>query len=139
MKKITLSVILVGFTMVSCLTENTETNESTIENTEAILPLREVKPLEYFVTLVKSDSTWMYLTEQKANERGITLEEMLKMEGQFLLEQDAEIVKIENEIIKSPEWLEFVSKKAEEQGTTVDSMIRNDANYMYLESLSKQK
>lgn len=130
---------MLGFTITSCLTENPTTDNQINNNETVSLPLREVQTLEFFINRVKSDSTWMYLTEQKANERGITLEEMLKMEGQFLLEQDAEIVKIENEIIKSPEWLEFVSKKAEEQGTTVDSMIRNDANYMYLESLSKQK
>ncbi len=139
MKKITFSVIIVGFTMVSCLTENSETNESTIENTETSLPLREVKPLEYFVTLVKSDSTWLYLTEQKAKERGITLDEMLQFEGQFLLEQDVAIVKIENQIVNSPEWLDFVTKKAEKEGVPLDEMIRNDANYMYMESLKEVK
>jgi hypothetical protein len=139
MKKILLPVFVLGFTITSCLTENPTTDNQINNNETVSLPLREVQTLEFFINRVKSDSTWMYLTEEKAKKQGITLDEMLKLEGQFLLDQDAAIVKIENEIIKNPEWLEFVSKKAEEQGTTLDSMIRNDANYMYLENLNKVK
>lgn len=130
MKKSIIALAVISTTFVACLSEKTNTEtENTTQQVET-LPLREVKEISFFVEQIKADSAWMNLITTKAKEANVSVDEMINLDAQYLVSQDVEVVKIENEIINNPEWLTLVKQKAQEQGLSLDEMIRADAVYM---------
>lgn len=132
MKKI-FYITLIGTSLLTACASNNEPKETVVIEQET-LPLREVKNKMFFIEQIKVDSLWLKTIEDKAKERSISLEEMIQIDAEYLQNEDAQIVKIENDIIRNPEWLDLVKKKAREQGASLDDVIRADANFMYQES-----
>jgi len=130
MKKTIISLFFVGSIVIGCSSGNNESTDASIQLIET-LPLREVKDISIFIEQIKADSAWLNMVEKKAEEQGIPFEEMIKMDAQYLIELDIQIVQIENDIINNPEWLALVKQKAQEQGISLDDAIRADAEYMF--------
>lgn len=112
--------------------ENIENKTNQLVDSEIIF--KEVKSKEHFIETIKNDSIWLFEVQQKAKERNVPIEEMLILDAEYMVNIDAKIVKIENDIIRDKNWLAVVKKKAEEQNISLEEMIRSDATYIYEES-----
>lgn len=129
-KSLIVASIMLG--LISCNSNNMP--EETATKIEESIPLREVKPKKFFIDQIKNDSSWFYLIVEKAKQQNISVDEMLVIDATYIENRDAEIVKIENDIIRNPEWLNIVKQKAIDQKISLDDMIRADASYMFEES-----
>ena len=127
-----LNTLLLGMTIVLFSCQSGEDKESSSVTVESeVLPLREIKEVGVFITQIKADSVWFKSIEEKAKKQSISIDSMLIIDATFLQGQDAEIVKIENDIIHNPEWLASVKQKALDKKITLDEMIRSDAEFMF--------
>lgn len=135
MKKPILTVLISSSLLVGCLVDgpNIETPAQEVK----ILPLREVKDINFYIEQIKADSSWMDMIEEKAKKLGISVDEMLKIDAEYLEIQEVEIVKIENDIIKNADWLELIKQKAIERKVSLDEMIRIDATFVYQEKIKQ--
>ncbi|MCC7332667.1 MAG: hypothetical protein IT232_08675 [Flavobacteriales bacterium] len=138
MKKFILNTLLITSVLISCKNED-ENTERINEKIKEEISLREIKSKEYFIEIIKKDSIWMESINQKAKERNISVDEMLTIDAEYMVARDAEIVKIENDIIRDTVWLDLVKKKAEKQGLKLDEMLTNDATFMYEEKLKNEQ
>ena len=130
MKNYFIASLIISSTLFGCLEENPN-SEVTQVQTELEFPLREVKTLNFYVDQIKGDTVWMKTISEKASKAGVSIEEMIKIDAEYIEFQEAEIVKIENQIITDKKWLDMVKQKATEQNVTVEEMIRADAYYIY--------
>lgn len=129
------NTLILGITIVLFSCQSDEVKEATsVAKGNEELPMREIKTTEELISVIKADSAWLFMVTEKAKDQNIPLDQMLKIDAEFMKIQDAEIVKIENDIIRNPEWLKTVKQKALEQKISVDDMIRIDATFMYDES-----
>ncbi len=135
MKKPILTVLISSSLLVGCLVDGPNIKTSTQE--VKILPLREVKDINFYIEQIKADSSWMDMIEEKAKKLGISVDEMLKIDAEYLEIQEVEIVKIENDIIKNADWLELIKQKAIERKVSLDEMIRIDATFVYQEKIKQ--
>lgn len=138
MKKLILNTLLITSILTSCKNELKNT-EKVNEKIKEEIPLREIKSKEYFIEIIKKDSIWMVSINQKAKERNISVDKMLTIDAEYMVARDAEIVKIENDIIRDSVWLDLVKKKAEKQGLKLEEMLTNDATFMYEEKLKNEQ
>lgn len=113
------------------------TEEKIAEETEELQP-RVVHTKEYYVNMIKADTTWNALIVQKAKDNGISYEEMLDRDAIFMLGFDSAVVEIENGIITDEEWMKSIKEKAKKDSRTIDEQVRLDAEFMYHE-MQKQK
>lgn len=87
---------------------------------------------------ILSDSVWLAQIADKATYYNMPVDEMVKVDAEYLARQEQikspsreERIRYFEELIQGdPAWLESVTKKAVEQGKTLDQMIREDAIYM---------
>lgn len=137
--KLNTTFLCLSIALFSCQSnDNSEKKDPNIK-TEIELPLREVTTKEVFINVIKSDSNWLFSVEQKAKDQNKSIEEMLNVDAEFMVVRDAEIVKIENDIIRNPEWLKSVKQKAKDQKISLDEMIKADATFMYEEGQKEKK
>lgn len=102
--------------------------------------------LELNITRIKNDPVWMVAIEQKARSQYLSIDEMIKIDAEYLFQQqppvDAERetkIKEYERLIRSDEkWLSAVKIKAGERKVSLDEMIRLDAEYMADEELKKK-
>lgn len=134
MKKSVIALVIFSTTFVACVSEKTNSESTTQQEQVETLPLREVKDINIFVEQIKSSPEWLKVVEEKAKQQSISLDSMLMIDAVYLQTEDAEIVKIENEIIQNQEWLDLVKKKAQANGISIDDAIRSDANFMFQEN-----
>lgn len=113
------------------------TEEKIAEETEELQP-RVVHTKEYYVDMIKADTTWNAMIVQKAKDNGISYEEMLDRDAIFMLGFDSAVVDIENGIITDEEWMKTIREKAKKDSRTIDEQVRLDAEFMYHE-MQKQK
>lgn len=125
------SMVVAG--IFSACSSNDKPQEAVVVE-QNILPLREVKDINIFVEQIKASPEWLKMVEEKAKQQSISLDSMLMIDAVYLQTEDAEIVKIENDIIKNQEWLDLVKKKAQTNGISLDEAIRSDANFMFQEN-----
>lgn len=129
-------ILIISLALFSC--SNSENNEQTInDEVQTPIPLREVKPLEAIIAQIKADTAWYVLVEQKAQEQGLPIDSVLLNDAKYMETIEIELVKIENQIIQTPEWFELVSKKAQEQGVKIDEILRTEASWVYEENKKK--
>lgn len=87
---------------------------------------------------IKSDPAWLEEVAAKARHFNMPLEEMIKVDAEFLARQEKtmspdleeRIRFFEEQIKNDPDWLRKVLQKAIEQNKTPEEMIREDAIYM---------
>lgn len=127
-------ITVIGVVLYSCKSDTTSEETTTQLEQVETLPLREVKEISFFVEQIKASPEWLKMVEEKAKQQAISLDSMLMIDATFLQNEEVEIVKIENDIIKNNEWLEVVKKKAQENGISLDEAIRSDANFMFQEN-----
>lgn len=125
-------VILLG--VFAC---GSNSEETTKEETEELQP-RVVHTKEYFIDMIKADTTWNAMIVQKAKDNNVSYEEMLEMDAIYMLGFDSAVVEIENGIITDVEWMKSIKQKATENSRTIDQQIRLDAEYMYYEMQKQQ-
>lgn len=125
MKKTVYLVSCLALIVTSCLTPNDNSNEANLQI--ETIPLREIKPLEYFANIISSDSVWYHLEVQKAKEWGKTADEVVNIDAKMLQEEDAVIIKIENDFIKNQIVLDSFKIKAKETGLSIDEYINIEA------------
>lgn len=129
-------LLIISLALFSC--SNSENNEQTINNEiQTPIPLREVKTIESIMAQIKADTAWFALIEQKAQKQGLPIDTVLLNDAKYMEAIEAEVVKIENQIIQSPEWFELVSKKAKEEGIPIDERLRTEASWVYEENQKK--
>lgn len=129
-------LLIISLALFSC--SNSENNEQTINNEiQTPIPLREVKTIEAIMAQIKADTAWFALIEQKAQEQGLPIDTVLLNDAKYMEAIELEVIKIENQIIQTPEWFEMTSKKAQEQGVGIDEMIRTEASWVYEENKKK--
>lgn len=131
MKKNVLVIGVLSLSLFSCVSENSSSDQTVIVSAEEVLPLREVKDLTHFVNQIKSDSAWMVMMESKAKDRSVSIDEVINMDAKYLQDQDIEIVKVENDVIKNAEWMALVKQKSQEQGLSIDEVIRAEASFVF--------
>lgn len=91
-----------------------------------------------YVDAIRTDSAWFSEVTTKASFFNMPVEEMIKVDAEFLARREATEAPSQEERIQyfearikgDPAWLQSVTKKALEQGKTPEQMIREDAIYM---------
>ena len=90
--------------------------------------------LQHLIQKMKNDQNWLSDIDKKAKEKGVTTDEMLSLDANYLLLNlsDEELKSIRIEIFElritsTPEWLENVKQKAAEKNISLQEAIRQDA------------
>lgn len=108
---------------------------------------RPTRDIGFFERNIRKDKSWLSEIEKKARQNGVSLNEMIRLDAEFLLEKhsldvletitskeiyidEKEVLKIEQQIRLSPEWLNSVKEKALENNIPLNVMIRLDAEYV---------
>ncbi len=129
-------LLIISLALFSC--SNSENNDQSINNEiQTPIPLREVKTLDAIIAQIKADTAWYKLVETKAKEQNLPIDTVLLGDAKYMEVIEAEVVKIENDIIQSPEWFELVSKKAKEEGVSIDERIKTEASWVNEENKKK--
>ena len=119
-------------------TQDVGTTDAQPPAEEILVPHLEVKKADFYVNKITNDSAWYWKVEEKSAQQGVPVDEMIQRDANFLARQDAEVVKIANDIIDNKTWLEAVNQKAESQGRPLEEMIRADAYYMFTQKQKQQ-
>lgn len=134
MKNYLLSIFTIA--LFSC--SNIENNEQPTNNEVQLpVPLREVKTLDAIIAQIKADTAWYKLIETKAKEQNLPVDSVLLGDAKYMEVIEAEVVKIENQIIETPEWFELVSNKAKEKGVSIDEQLKTEASWVNEENKKK--
>ena len=93
----------------------------------------------YYYERIKYDYIWMQAINRKAKERGVSIDEMIKIDAQYMAnkyEQEHPAIPFsEKEIIiqeirTNKKWMNLLQTKAKERGISIDEMISIDAEYI---------
>lgn len=125
MKKYFNIIIVIGSNILTGCNDDS-LNEKIITKQEA-LPLREVKEIGYFIEQITSDSSMYYNVLKNANQQNRPVNEILKEDAAVLESEYADVIRIENLIIKNPSWFEEVQNKATQERMSIDSAIKREA------------
>jgi hypothetical protein len=109
-----------------------------IFETEYPLIYKRHQLIRMYQNAIRSDSAWRAKVAEKADYYNMPVEEMIKVDAEYLANQQKielpekteRIEYFENLIRSDTDWLEMVTQKAREQGKPLDQMIREDAIYM---------
>lgn len=101
-------------------------------------PVSEYDKLHKFKCDIWNYSEWFNDVIEKARTRGITLEEMLQIESEYVYSQEniSGLLSLmgpayfERQIRKDRSWFKLVKEKAEEKNISMDDAIAEDANYI---------
>lgn len=128
MKKYFVKILIISLNLLTgCNNENL--NEKMVfKETEVVpLPLREIKEIDYFIRQIKLDSTKYFNIVKDAHRRNRPVKEILKEEAEAIESRCANIIRIENLIIKNPTWFEEIQNKAKQERMSIDSAIKREA------------
>lgn len=123
-KYFNVTIVLAFNILIGC---NDDSLNEKIVIKQEILPLREVKEVGYFIEQIKSDSLMYHNIVKKANQQNRLVNEILKEEAEALESEYADIIRIENLIIKNSTWFEEVQNKAKQENLSIDSLVRREA------------
>lgn len=127
MKQYFIKILMISLSiLIGC--NNDRLNEKIIVKQE-ILPLREVKEVSYFIKQIESDSVMYHNVVKKANQQNRLVNEILMEEAEDLESRYADIIRIENLIIKNPKWFEEIQNKAKQERMSIDTAIKREAVY----------
>jgi len=137
--KYLIAIPLVGSLLFSCSSgEIKEENTATNETNEVAAPVKKTpETIEDFIESIKKDKKWMAKIEEKAETKGISVEEALRGDAEWMYNKkmkdspEAQIEIIVNKIKRDSSWSNRVRLKAEERGISFEEMIYLDAEYAY--------
>lgn len=88
---------------------------------------------------IKRSPDWLKEVERKAKEKNISVEEMIKLDANYVYQTDyckPEIIELTEKnklrILSTPEWVEQIKVKAKEKNISFDEMLELDAKYIYV-------
>ncbi len=110
---------------------------------ETVPKAREME-IQNIIQRIKSTPEWLESVKLQAEEKGISLDEMLRINAIYALEMDKknkyQLQDIIHLIQNTPEWLESVKLQAEKNGVSLDEMLRLNANYaLEMDKKNKQQ
>lgn len=136
MKKNTILILLI-ITLFACSSsEENNLSNSSIEQTSNGVRIEVKKDYEYFIKRISEDDNWMIQIEMKAEEMGISTEESLSRNANFMAEKNGYNKVVQTEIEKQIEkikdnekWFSKVEEQALERSISVDSMLVRSAKF----------
>jgi hypothetical protein len=101
--------------------------------------------LEHYREVINNNEEWSKMVKEKAGENGITFDEQLTEDADYVFKSDYPVIHakyhlikdFENQIKSDHEWLNKVKNKAEFYHTDLHSMIGADAEYMAKQELQE--
>lgn len=126
MKKYLVKILLISLNLLAGC-NNESLNEKMVFKEIKTVPLREIKEIDYFIRQIKLDSSKYFNIVKDAYRRNRPIKEILKEEAEALESRYADIIRIENLIIKNPAWLEEIQNKAKQEKMSIDSAIKREA------------
>lgn len=141
MKNYLLSIFTIA--LFSC--SNIENNEQPTNNDQAAQTVQvEPQTVEEFVAHIKTNTHLMEMAKEKAQSRGVSLDEMIKLDAEWLYNEkmkntpDGQI-KVNMERIKADSaWMAIIIKQAAELKISVEENIKLNAEYAYSEDQKKK-
>jgi uncharacterized protein with GYD domain len=92
---------------------------------------------------IKSTPAWLENVKQQAIERGVDLDEILRLNAIYAMEVDKKNEQQLQDVIKriknTPEWLENVKHQAKEKNISLNEMLRLNATYAIETDKQKQQ
>ncbi len=87
---------------------------------------------------IRNTPEWIAQLKKEANEKGVSLDSLVKKAAVFMIEQEdnrkksrfQRIEEIKQEIQKTPEWIGSLRKESEEKEVPLDSLINAAAVFM---------
>lgn len=98
-----------------------------------------------YIRIIKKNPDKMKLLEIRAQKKGKSLEEVVKMEAELRFiklnkgSKDASILKIIHSIKNDSKWMKAEEAKAEKNGFSLERMLEIDANWIYKKRREKDK
>ena len=96
----------------------------------------EVKKEEFIrkiIVKIKMDNTWAANVAKKAQEKKLSIDEMLRLDAEYVVNKDYKNLVIEDYIEKihnDKERLKLIEQKAKDKNIPLDEMIKQDAAWM---------
>jgi len=103
--------------------------------------------INIYISKIKSTPKWLKKVAEKAKNENIPVEEMVKKDAEWCVNEDlkagkikiilavdekeAGILKIIDEIKNNPKWLKYIEDKAKSNNVPLDEMIRTDAEWEF--------
>ena len=140
MKKVWIFASLACFFFACGISDNNEQTEYSTESVveEAAQPQKkEPQTVEDYERVIKNDAKLLESVTNQAKERGISVDEAVKLNAKFMLKEkrkntpEAQIEKIVERIKSDSVWLKEVIVQAEKEGMPVEDMIMINAEYTY--------
>lgn len=143
MKKSWILIASIGFIFACNSSDDNElnSNQSTIEEPQV---KKEPTTIEEAEMVIRADKNWVEEINKKATERGVTFEEMLKTDAEWILNEqkknspEGQINQLITKIKSDSSWMVLINKKALEGGVTVEEMVKIDAEGIYNDKIKKE-
>lgn len=94
--------------------------------------------INYFSEEIRKTPAWLASVEQKAKEKGISVEAMIALDAAYLYDNEysspavIEFTEATKARIRNDgNWMKDIRRKAKENGVSVDEMLELDAKYIY--------
>ena len=109
---------------------------------ETVPKAREME-IQNTIQRIKSTPAWLENVKQQAIERGVDLDEILRLNAIYAMEVDKKNEQQLQDVIKriknTPEWLENVKHQAKEKNISLNEMLRLNATYAIETDKQKQQ
>ncbi len=103
-------------------------------------PTGDLSPAEsagYYSSRIREDPNWMELIRQKAKENGRSVEDMIRIDAEYMAGEKARYY--QSRIMKDSAWHALTRKKALAANKPLPEMIRTEAEYMVTERFNHYK
>lgn len=144
MKKNWILIASLGF-IFACSSSDSE-NQSVDQNAntnQTQTVKKEPETVEDYIAVIKADLKWMEIIKEKAEKRGISIDEMIRIDAEWTYNEkikktpEYQIEEIKNKIKADAAWMSEIEKKAEKTQTPVDVVLSNDAEFIYNKRLKE--
>jgi len=134
-----LSIIVISAGMIACGGEQAETteenNNAAVNNDVVVETVEEPETVEDYMRVIRADDEWMTRIEEKATERGVTIDEMVKMDAEWIVNEKKKnapktVESVLETMKNNEEWLKQIEWKAAERGISLEEMMVIEAEYV---------
>lgn len=93
----------------------------------------------------RENSEWMAHIEKQAAEKGMTIEEALRAEIEFVLKDPVALKKEQQiqakieEARNNPEWMAYIQKQADKKGISLNKALREEVEYALSQEAAKKE
>jgi uncharacterized protein (UPF0147 family) len=148
---IVLGFCAILFSFIRGKSNNPDTVSGSVPNTPQEI---KIETTEQIIAKIKTDTTWVRQIKDRAKEAGVSFEEKLKSEAEWIVEQQKQklngtptpqnevivVEKLEDVIAKiksDTTWVRQIKVRAKESGVSLEEKIASEAKYII--ELQKQK